>query len=54
MYCDKCGDDPKVSLEQCPRCGRCLCERCWGDKTQGICDDCRIAEEKRKINIKKE
>jgi len=40
MYCDRCGEEPDFTLEQCPRCGLALCERCWGDRTLEICSRC--------------
>lgn len=45
MYCDECGEEPVVSLEQCPKCKKCLCESCWGDKTQIYCSACIKKEE---------
>lgn len=38
--CEICGEEPDIVIELCPDCGKYLCERCWGDKTQEICQRC--------------
>jgi len=43
-FCDGYGEEPSVMLEQCPECGRNLCERCWGDRTIEICHLCSRGE----------
>ena len=40
MYCEACGEEPDTALEQCPLCRRLLCELCWVDRTNAICDRC--------------
>jgi len=42
-YCESCGEDGEDGeLEQCPECGRLLCDRpcCWGDRAMRVCRDC--------------
>jgi methionyl-tRNA synthetase len=39
--CEGCGEEIG---EECAKCGRYLCENCYGDPSFEICSDCRKDE----------
>ncbi len=43
-YCQKCGEEAIAFLKQCPRCGLCLCEDCWGIREDETCLECSEKE----------
>ncbi len=40
MCYERCGEDPDVDLRECDECENRLCERCYGDPTWTVCQEC--------------
>ena len=49
--CDKCGRDcdPVIELHTCRRCGRRMCEVCYGGVAEGKCRECLQGLEQKTI-----